>query len=903
MKKALALTLLALMTVLAFWKVIFHREFTLLTGGDTATAYFPWFDVAAFWLKRGVLMLWDPYVYAGKPFMGEPQPGSFYPVNWLFLLLPAAGGGMSLDGMQALFILHYLLASFFFYLLARSFGLGFWGSVLAGVSWAFGGFMAAIYGYANVLGGFTWMPLVFLFYRRALRAPGLGPKLRLTVLAGCFLAFCFLPGHHIPPVHTGLLLFFYTAFVLVTSWRDSNWRDRGAAAVCLLLVALVAALLTAFQWLPSAEWARQVYRWVAGADVVKWGEKVPYSALEGAANLSPQDAISLLLPYISTNVNLYTGFLVVYLALTGALFSEKRESGFFTFGAILYFLLSWGRFSALHGWVNTFIPGVWFAREVFYYLVPFQACLAMLAGMGLERLVESESPDGDARLNVFLRRSGWVIALLVVASFGTMAVLHLVRGEPLNHPYIQGTASLAVYAALTALLLFLRHTGRMSAPVFRVVLLAAVVVDLTSHMSDDIRPKVPRAGQDSTYVRDVWRKPPAAEFLSETRKSEIFRVDDPDSVFPPNFGDAWRLDSTMGHGATALVRYFEFRGTGWGPATNATALLNARYIVSRTETAGLRKVFGDREAVYVNPRAVPRAFVAQRYRTFETEGELLGWIPTPMLAPAETALFSTAELAGLPADFLRTAVNEDEGITARVLSYERDSEKRARLATDDDTRRRLTVLHPAWGRTAGDGLSIGVRPSSPLEHCYLALRYFAESSGPSTLRFLRKTGEVESVVEVEVPGLSPGESPEVLKRAVVDLGPMDTQEHRVSYVRGDVCRAAIDSLRVTRNPEPAAEVGRVRIISHRPNRIRLHAEMNRPGFVVLSEVYYPGWEAIVDLKPVPLLRADYVLRAIPVPVGSHEIQMQFRPKALEWGLAIAGLSLAAVCWIGLRWRS
>jgi hypothetical protein len=359
----------------------------------------------------------------------------------------------------------------------------------------------------------------------------------------------------------------------------------------------------------------------------------------------------------------------------------------------------------------------------------------------------------------------------------------------------------------------------------------------------------------------------------------------------------------MGHGATALVAYFEFRGTGWGPATNATALLNTSYIVSRIEIAGLRKVFGDREVVYRNPRAVPRAFVARRYRAFGTEEELLRWIPTPLLAPAETALFSTAELAKVSAEFLQGAINEDEGIAVRVFSYERDIERKARSATDDDTRRRLTVFNPAWGRTAGDGLSIGVRPTSALAHCYLQLRYYAESSEPSSLRFLRKTGEAEAAVDVELAGLSADENPESLKQAIVDLGPMDAQEHRVSFVRGEECRAAIDSVRVTPNSERAGEVGRVRITSHRPNRIRLQAEMNRPGFVVLSEVYYPGWEALVDRKPVPLLRTDYVLRAIPVPVGSHEIQVQFRSKTLQLGLVIAGLALVAVCWIGLRWRS
>ena len=81
MRKLYPLVFFTCAAVLVFWKVIFHPEFTLLAGADTAAAYYPWFDVASYWLKRGVFLLWDPYVYAGKMTMGEPQPGIFYPLN------------------------------------------------------------------------------------------------------------------------------------------------------------------------------------------------------------------------------------------------------------------------------------------------------------------------------------------------------------------------------------------------------------------------------------------------------------------------------------------------------------------------------------------------------------------------------------------------------------------------------------------------------------------------------------------------------------------------------------------------------------------------------------------------------------------------------------------------------
>ena len=71
----------------------------------------------------------------------------------------------------------------------------------------------------------------------------------------------------------------------------------------------------------------------------------------------------------------------------------------------------------------------------------------------------------------------------------------------------------------------------------------------------------------------------------------------------------------------------------------------------------------------------------------------------------------------------------------------------------------------------------------------------------------------------------------------------------------------------------------------------LVAELRRASFVVLSEVFYPGWEAFVDGRPAPIIRGDLVLRAIPVPAGKHTIELHFRSKTLLWGLVVSLTSL------------
>lgn len=74
---------------------------------------------------------------------------------------------------------------------------------------------------------------------------------------------------------------------------------------------------------------------------------------------------------------------------------------------------------------------------------------------------------------------------------------------------------------------------------------------------------------------------------------------------------------------------------------------------------------------------------------------------------------------------------------------------------------------------------------------------------------------------------------------------------------------------------------------------RLTYEVNSPegGVVVFSEIYYPGWQAFIDGQEVEVGRADYILRALHVPAGKHEIVMTFVPVSLHTTETIAYVAL------------
>lgn len=77
-------------------------------------------------------------------------------------------------------------------------------------------------------------------------------------------------------------------------------------------------------------------------------------------------------------------------------------------------------------------------------------------------------------------------------------------------------------------------------------------------------------------------------------------------------------------------------------------------------------------------------------------------------------------------------------------------------------------------------------------------------------------------------------------------------------------------------------------------RLRLQVRTDGPAWLVLLDAFAPGWEALVDGRPVPLYRAYGQFRAVPVPAGTHEVIFRYQPASLRLGLLgslLAGLGL------------
>jgi hypothetical protein len=110
-------------------------------------------------------------------------------------------------------------------------------------------------------------------------------------------------------------------------------------------------------------------------------------------------------------------------------------------------------------------------------------------------------------------------------------------------------------------------------------------------------------------------------------------------------------------------------------------------------------------------------------------------------------------------------------------------------------------------------------------------------------------------------------------------------------------RCALDDL-------PATSLDTVVMQDDEPDDVRLEADLAASRLVVLNDLYYPGWEATVDDAPAQILRADYALRAVCVPQGTHRIEFRYRPRWLGVGLfmSLTGWVIVAVLFSGIIHR-
>lgn len=377
-------------------------------------------------LVAGRLPLWNPYTFAGHPFLADIQAAVFYPLSNLLLLAtsPWSNPAARLYWLQVDAILHTALAGFFTYLLAQALTRRHVPALLAGCVFAFSGYLT---GYPPlqlaVLRTAIWLPLLLWLLLAAVTRPD---RWRTWIGASVVYAIALFAGHPQTFLHLSYATAGWLAVLLLAYRRrlGSQWH---ALLVRIGIFYLIALGLGAAQWLPSLEFTRLSVR--ASAN---------YDFLSGGFMLS--DTWQMLLPRLQTVfAPLFVGQVALglaVLAVVWALVVRPGDDDELRLGrlAVLYFsllaglglLVSYGRYGFLFPLIYRWLPGwsLFQGQERLAYLVTFG--LSLLAGFGAAPM-ETARGYSHSRLRriavlAYAMLAGLAIVLFLLVDSGLVRV-------------------------------------------------------------------------------------------------------------------------------------------------------------------------------------------------------------------------------------------------------------------------------------------------------------------------------------------------------------------------------------------------------------------------------------------------------------------------------------------------
>ncbi|WP_395092912.1 YfhO family protein [Armatimonas sp.] len=151
---------------------------------------------------------------------------------------------------------------------------------------------------------------------------------------------------------------------------------------------------------------------------------------------------------------------------------------------------------------------------------------------------------------------------------------------------------------------------------------------------------------------------------------------------------------------------------------------------------------------------------------------------------------------------------------------------------------------------------------------------------------------VASKEELPLPRVAPGlylrDSALPLARVVHTVLVEQNKEYALERLKTLAPAAALIEQKVLVSPTTAPEICKTQRPT--PSSIRTETTLTAPGLLVVHEAYYDGWEARIDGKPSPVLRADYLFMGVPLEAGRHTIELTYQAPYSAMGRRITALT-------------
>jgi hypothetical protein len=631
--------ILVLFALFLFQEVLFTGK--SLYGSDFVLQFYAWKGFIYDHLgSHGSLPFWNPYLFSGSPFIANIQASMFYPLGFLYYLMPPdIAYGYST-------VLHFMLGSCFMYLFMRSLDVHPTGCLFSAMVFMFNGyFMTHLFaGHLSFVQNYIWIPLIFFFLNRFVESASLWDVLA----AGFSLGFQILGGFPQIAFYTILASFLFVLLFGVLTRREKEKVSPFKLGAGWGLFVFLGFALAAVQVLPTYEFTKLSTR----------GGGISYT-MATYESLHPKELLAFLLPDIFGNPIDGTywrsqdfwhfwescGYVGILPLLF--LFVRGYEPKFIKLRVYAVILILFSLFLAL-GKYNPLYPYIYKLPGFNNFRLPAQIIflyvfnVAVLSGLGLSRILEGEWRFSKG-FWLFLALSGLLLVTVLIGlaffrfefffslfrSFSESPVTHVnmfLLWERISHSVHQT----CLIFFLSLLLLALSKRRRLSPSIFSFLACGMVFVDLYLFGAPFVR------------THAFVTPPEKQHLLSQLSQTAVKgRVVTSDSRFSTNDGLTYRFPSILGYDPLILKKYVDYVLSSQGyppnehvvnlyevfaPQAKLIKLLHAMQVVSGGQVKELEN-------------EIPYAFLVPN-GTVKSEETILPFMKSDEFDPRKTVVFS-----------------------------------------------------------------------------------------------------------------------------------------------------------------------------------------------------------------------------------------------------------------------
>jgi len=677
------------LTALFYWKIILTRQFSLLTDREAVNQGYAWMNFTITSIRHGRLPIWDPYTLAGHSFPGEMQTAAFYPIHLLLALFPFNHASvLSPVTYHIWFAATHVLAACFMFALIRELELSRVSAFIGGICFSLGGYVAHM-AWPHLLESATWMPLVFLFLLRALRAASAQLAIRNACIGGLMLGMSVLAGGlHIVLMELLVVasagIFYACSSDPEVQSRPSGGLSAGFRAAIVISVLSAAGLAAgAVQLLPSVEYSARALRFLGAKGALPADQPIPYADMDD--EFLPQGITLFIAPFaFNGNATLgeatspYIGVFPLLAAIIGIRrYWRNHWVRYLATLAVATFLFALGTYSWLHGVLYATVPKLWAMREASRMIFVTDFALAILAAYGVEALVVRNSGQESTK-------AGWPglnrTLLGIVIACGAALFVPGMFGKPDTNPW--NALSILMIFASYGLYQYLEHGNRGRA--VQAIVIGLILFDLSTRDWTAInRIELTRTRVD--LLDQLMSARPAAQFLNA--QPGLFRVQvQTDPV--PNIGDLFGIPIVQPAGGVTLpIDYARMLGF--------PDLLNVRYILALAKEQKPGAVYQDKDwKVYENPSGYPRAWTVHETKVEPSAERAAEQLGAPGFDAHRTALTEVPVALEPLAEGAREAV-QALMVTPTRMELEVDAQSRGLLVLSEN-------YYPGWRATVDD---------------------------------------------------------------------------------------------------------------------------------------------------------------------------------------------------------